>query len=599
MRIKSRDLESYLGLIDGYFAEQKAAAAALARQVLDRYGAARFVAGRTLRMSFSDGVTRELRVLISEAAATRAPRIALADGSKFLVWPHVEKDGVLCLLSDEQDLVAIDDPIGVLQDVLQRAVSLIEDCLHGRIPDDFRSEANSYWGQRESSGAKLSLSLVEAHGPTRQIAVWPETTLSLFAENADVAHRWISNRYHGENFKPTIQDSVLLWLPSPLMPAQFPQSAADMEALADLAGGSKLLHQAVRDGNRRVHLLLGADTPAGPFLGAVSVAPHAVSLGPGKQSRPQQNGFRPGRQAPASIQTRFFGPQPVVRSSVERAEAKWVHGRAQDDRVERLVQKRVAIVGCGSVGSSVAVLLAQAGVGGFVFVDPQSLTTANTARHALGYQYIRRNKAASMADHLSRRFPHLISAKEYKKGWERLSAEELASVFGADLVICAIGSNASELSFNALHRERGKESTIMYAWLEARAVAGHALVIPKQGACFRCGFDPAGHVRLTATEWTHGTTLKREPACAEAFQPYGAVDMQPAVAMMAETALDVLLAEEPRTLHAVSVLPAAKIIEHGGRWSAAWTDATGREDGGFVHRANWPQDPDCPERHDI
>src|SRR5882762_8442647 len=50
---------------------------------------------------------------------------------------------------------------------------------------------------------------------------------------------------------------------------------------------------------------------------------------------------------------------------------------------ERLSQKHLAIIGCGSGGSALAAIAARAGIGIFTLVDPDVLALENVGRHML------------------------------------------------------------------------------------------------------------------------------------------------------------------------------------------------------------------------
>jgi hypothetical protein len=91
---------------------------------------------------------------------------------------------------------------------------------------------------------------------------------------------------------------------------------------------------------------------------------------------------------PAEIAlARYFGGGPIKRASVERAEAAWVHGRGANPAFDRFRGAKIAIIGCGSIGAAVAMLLAQSGIGSFVLIDPERLAWANIGRHPLGAGY--------------------------------------------------------------------------------------------------------------------------------------------------------------------------------------------------------------------
>lgn len=60
--------------------------------------------------------------------------------------------------------------------------------------------------------------------------------------------------------------------------------------------------------------------------------------------------------------------------------------------------KSALIVGCGSVGSFIALELARAGVGNFILVDSDTLEIHNICRHQLGFRDLGRYKVDAVAD---------------------------------------------------------------------------------------------------------------------------------------------------------------------------------------------------------
>src|SRR5689334_14537211 len=65
-----------------------------------------FVAGWRVATDFS-GVARELDLLVDRGFPFSQPRIGLGGPAQFLIWPHVEEDGILCLPARPSDHDAI------------------------------------------------------------------------------------------------------------------------------------------------------------------------------------------------------------------------------------------------------------------------------------------------------------------------------------------------------------------------------------------------------------------------------------------------------------------------------------------------------------
>ncbi|MFW7345752.1 MAG: ThiF family adenylyltransferase [Pigmentiphaga sp.] len=77
-----------------------------------------------------------------------------------------------------------------------------------------------------------------------------------------------------------------------------------------------------------------------------------------------------------------------------------IDGVRLDPEYRRLTEAKVAVVGCGSVGSKVAVQLARSGVGGFVLVDGDVLASGNLVRNELDWRAVGIHKAPALAARL-------------------------------------------------------------------------------------------------------------------------------------------------------------------------------------------------------
>jgi len=155
----------------------------------------RFVRGWRIGVEFSDAVTREIDVLIGRSFPAGYPRTALVDGPGHLIWPHVEADGILCLLPIMADVDA-ETPGRVTWELIRRSVVLIEELLEGSIIDrDFREEFLTYWAYA-AGGVHRVQSLLDIDGRTRTVSTWRANDGSIIiGENDASLSRWLKNRY--------------------------------------------------------------------------------------------------------------------------------------------------------------------------------------------------------------------------------------------------------------------------------------------------------------------------------------------------------------------------------------------------------------------
>lgn len=310
--------------------------------------------GWRVPVDFSDGIRRDLHVLANGDFPYTPPRIAVADGPGVLVWPHLEADGFLCILSSDA-AVSSEDAAGVAAYVLGEACRLIEESIQGRNVEDFRREFLSYWDLAADKGAPSFISLLEPQGPGRRVSVWRGQQARVVGESPEALQRWLK-RWGAKKSKDRdykLYDGVLIWLPEPLVPAEYPRTAADMRTLAreQSPEAVDVLEELVTSAAGEIEIVLGARTPNGVCFAVITVRPPRQTGAPKRKRDPLIKGFRPGHVPRNLLIDRYLsGAAKVTKATIERADHLWIHGRDQDPRQERLRQARVAILGCGAVG---------------------------------------------------------------------------------------------------------------------------------------------------------------------------------------------------------------------------------------------------------
>lgn len=119
-----------------------------------------------------------------------------------------------------------------------------------------------------------------------------------------------------------------------------------------------------------------------------------------------------------------------------------------DGEAAALADRRIAIVGCGSLGSKVASMLARAGVKDFLLIDDDVFLPENIVRHELDWEYIGLHKVDALACRLK-----LLGARDVNVRRQQLGGQEsggsLASVM-RQLKECAliVDASANDLAFS-------------------------------------------------------------------------------------------------------------------------------------------------------
>lgn len=523
----------------------------------------------------------ELTIEVPDDFPRALPRIFLVDPPAPATWPHVESDGRLCI-SSPSDRYDRTRPVDVLTALLEGGFDILDKGIKGDNQDDFRSEFLSYWDIAAKGLAAQSL--LDPSGPSRVIKCWSGKAVRLLSESTSDIRHWLGNLGKARVAEATMRDGILLWLDRPLLPAEYPKTVTDIYEIAKAADGDgvELLDRLLRlTKAHRFTVVIGATAEGGACFGGVELELRRVDRGPKKR------GAYPGAASAASRLGQWKGAS-LTRTRVERADAFWIHGRDANPDLLELRTTKVALVGCGSLGSQVARLLALAGVVELRLVDPEVLEWANVGRHVLGAMARGKSKALALANQLGREFPHSRFVG-YNRRWQ-----QCANVLeGCDLIISTMGSLDDEGELTMWQRNHAGKR-ILFGWTEPRGCAAQAVAILPGAGCLLCGFDGSGDPEFQVTKWAQ-VPLQREAACGNWFMPYGAGEIMSAAVLTAELALDILTERAEPGRHRVQSCRPEILEAAGGEWAPGWIASTVADaPGGRVVERSWLPDILCP-----
>lgn len=152
-----------------------------------------------------------------------------------------------------------------------------------------------------------------------------------------------------------------------------------------------------------------------------------------------------------------------------------------------LSNKKILLVGAGSLGSYVASELVKNGTRTLTIYDDDSLSSENILRWAYGqaeFSSIGLNKALLLAYHLNNLHPE-IQAKGVNKNLNKDSLLKEMSL--SDMILFTIGSSDAQLHFNRILKENNCKVPVIFTWLEAGGKYSHILVVDyKNIGCFEC-----------------------------------------------------------------------------------------------------------------
>jgi molybdopterin/thiamine biosynthesis adenylyltransferase len=266
----------------------------------------------------------------------------------------------------------------------------------------------------------------------------------------------------------------------------------------------------------------------------------AVAINSATLSRSEEDSLRnsySGKKPSAKTVRAALQDKPMRRKVVTRADHQYLLQRTIGSSA--LDDVRLAIVGCGAVGSQIAVASAASGARSLVLIDGQSLVVENTYRHALGNSDVGIPKVIALQKHIGCRFPHThvdATASRLESALDK-QPDLLSNV---DFMIVALGDETIERRLNQI---LGASTMRIHTWIEPSGLGGHCLLVPgnEHKGCYECMFahDIDLGIGNMASLCARGQQFRRTiGGCAGTFTPFGYADTLEAAARTTRMLID-------------------------------------------------------------
>ncbi|VFR23697.1 Sulfur carrier protein adenylyltransferase ThiF [plant metagenome] len=443
-----------------------------------------------------------------------------------LQFPHIEEDGRFChgVESSPDDYT---DPRGIVIEVLKRLYKYLEDIVNPAwVMAEFQRERLAYWNRfcyltykkqgtptpRNVRAALRSIAEVtegkiasyHARGPgrasSRRDMELRSTTLLVTVGTADphtlaVRHGWS---------KGTLVRGEALWIPipndCPWTPIDWPKSLDELE---------QLVREVTNDGHSATAWLKQKIAQNAQEKSAADYHPKLIIL--------VQDRTCFGYLITPNLIPRLTAPE-VVPVEIERVDADWALARDhQTEPLERRRQKRVLLIGCGSIGAPIADLLARAGIGELHLADKENFSIENCARHLLGAEHVGQSKATALADRIRRQTPDIQTKPLRVLATDWIS--QMCSPGQYDLVIDCTGEGTVRTMLSRFRTSAFGDTGIIHVWIEPHGAAAHTVYVTKDSPW--PSDDPWD--KVNAASWPPDVRVQL-PACSSGFHVYGAAD---------------------------------------------------------------------------
>ena len=172
----------------------------------------------------------------------------------------------------------------------------------------------------------------------------------------------------------------------------------------------------------------------------------------------------------------------------QEASLNYMTSKYLEENKSPLSDKKIAVVGCGTIGSHLARFLVQSGAGNgseLLLIDNDRLVAGNLGRHLLNFSDIGKPKAQVLASELSRFHPEVnISsfAGTIKNIWGR--------ILSYDLIVDATGVEAVSEFMNHKALEARAQNTncnLLHVFVFGNGGAAQSFLnVGEKFACYRC-----------------------------------------------------------------------------------------------------------------
>jgi len=217
----------------------------------------------------------------------------------------------------------------------------------------------------------------------------------------------------------------------------------------------------------------------------------------------------------------------VEKLHIERIDEERIFNRRGIELKSFIKETSLAIIGCGSLGSHLAMSLSKSGISKFLLVDNEQLSPENVARHLCGFKEVEESllKCDAVKKRIIEHFPH-INCETYSSDILNLLLNNKLDFNNFNLIIDSTGNNTIARRLNYFVRNKIIKSPLIIIWIEPYGVAGQIFYLhPEKGGCFECCIDDKGFF-LYSVASTCNVFNKRETGCQNTFIPYSNLNIE-------------------------------------------------------------------------
>jgi len=450
-----------------------------------------------------------VRIFIPRKFPLALPKVILPTFDHLGFIPHIEPNGSVCFLEQESVYINIDEPETVFHASIELVIQTLTDGTTGTNRIDFREEFNAFWERNDFKSSLSLISFIEIAEEPKVIKVLRNNKTTIIYDENWNTERVKKVLFNGRSAHEKSGLFIPLELSDKIIPPNYNQKWTSAEfsnwlqPLISEDNWNFVMENILnKRPNRFEYVILGIPRSTGPTLLI------------GVHLKPKGNQLHPLLNEDSDWNLSYL--------NIHRLEANASMPRGGANL--NLRNKKILIVGCGSVGSHLVDMLVKLGVGSLKLIDPDILKMDNVQRFTVGHEYVGKRKVDALKTFYEKNYLN-CKIEVVKNSIEDLI---LSSEFDSDeydLIISTTGDPTINLYLNQYISLLTKSKPFVVGWNEPLGIGGHAIIsVPGQTGCYRCLFREQHNISSFAAKNQPKPFHVKHLGCGEVYTPYAAID---------------------------------------------------------------------------
>ncbi len=477
------------------------------------------------------GDERTLVISIPNNFPISTPNYSLISEPNYL--PHLTPGGQICYMQNEGVVWDIKNPKGVLLESLEKAIKTIEQGLKGENKEDFLNEFEFYWGTNENRLAASFLSYFELNDSVKRVNGFSfGNTFHFYDVKEDFLNFYHINHDFFKNKKQKKESAIYIPLQEKngIIPPEkdgfWTREEINEKIFGNISKKNETkLREELKKNSGQSHSILIVMLPIGNGAKALFGIYY--------------KNIKNRKYHPLISPKNYCVVHPF---SLNRMDKELILPRGGAN--SSLTNKKVAIIGCGSLGGYIAPEIMKAGILNLSLIDNDVFSKDNIFRHYLGVKYLGQKKVDGLKKEIEQNIPY-SNITTFTDSVENLIREKKINFKKYDLIIVATGAPTINMYLNEYFIKNFKRKPIIYTWIDPYGIGGHVLLTNNQDkeGCYQCIYrDNLQNIASFAAIDQKFT--KSLSGCGSLFTPYGSADALQTAILSIRLAMNVLKGEE-------------------------------------------------------